>query len=511
MQSKLILLVLCVMIAWVYAADKVELRDNPQIRTQLQNMRAGMDHTELIRSLVQGFGPEMTLQLAKQRTDAMGQTHYRYNQLFNNVPVWGEQIIITEGAGRGIVRIHGNAVAGLANEVRRVAPLFSAETALENMKVLQRGASRANWVYENETSELYVYINEEGRGQLCYVVSFFADTEEAGNPTRPYYFVDVETGDVVHQYEGLTFEERAAATGPGGNQKTGKYEYGVQYPTLTVEYSNGTSTMNTTNVKTVNLNHGSSGSTAYSFSGTVNTVKEINGAYSPLNDAHYFGGVVFAVYKDWYNTSPLTFQLVLKVHYSTNYENAFWNGSSMTFGDGATRFYPLVSLDVVAHETSHGFTSQNSNLTYSGQSGGINEAFSDIAGEAAEYYMSGTNDWQVGAQIFKTAGKALRYFDDPTKDGKSIGSAKNYTSGMDVHYSSGVFNKAFYTLAKKPGWNTKKAFDLFVKANQDYWQPGSTFITGAQGVRDAATDYGYSTADVVAAFAAVDVTITTIE
>jgi len=512
MQTKLVLMlmVLCMM-AWVSAADKIELRDNPQIKTALQNVRAGSDHTELIRSLVPGFGPEMTLELIRQRTDEMGQTHYRYHQKFNNVPVWAEHIIITEGANRGVVRIHGNAIAGLASEVRCVAPIFDAKTALENMKQLQRGNSRSTWFYENETSDLMVYINKEGRGQLCYVVSFFADTEETANPTRPYYFVDAENGDVIHQFEGLTFEDRATATGPGGNLKTGKYVYGEQYPALTVEYANSTSTMNTPNVKTVNLNNGTSGSAAYSFTGTVNTVKEINGAYSPLNDAHYFGGIVFALYKDWYNTAPLTFQLVLKVHYSNSYENAFWNGSSMTFGDGKTMFYPLVSLDVVCHETSHGFTSQNSGLVYSGESGGINEAFSDIAGEAAEYYMRKTNDWLVGAEIFKATGKALRYFEDPTKDGKSIGSAKNYYSGMDVHYSSGVYNKAFYLLAHKSGWNTRMAFDCFTKANMDYWPASATFITGAQGVRDAARDYGYKTADVVSAFAGVDVTITDLE
>ncbi|MBO7942914.1 M4 family metallopeptidase, partial [Streptomyces sp. S9] len=121
----------------------------------------------------------------------------------------------------------------------------------------------------------------------------------------------------------------------------------------------------------------------------------------------------------------LTFQLTMRVHYSNSYENAFWDGSAMTFGDGATTFYPLVSLDVSAHEVSHGFTEQQSGLVYSGQSGGINEAFSDMAGEAAEYYMNGTNDFLVGAQIFKASG-ALRYMDDPTRDGRSIGHASNY-------------------------------------------------------------------------------------
>jgi vibriolysin len=71
-------------------------------------------------------------------------------------------------------------------------------------------------------------------------------------------------------------------------------------------------------------------------------------------------------------------------------------------------------------------------------SGGMNEAFSDMAGEAAESYMNGSNDWMVGEQIFK-GNVALRYMDDPSRDGSSINHADQY-SGQDVHYTSGVIN-----------------------------------------------------------------------
>jgi pseudolysin/vibriolysin len=178
----------------------------------------------------------------------------------------------------------------------------------------------------------------------------------------------------------------------------------------------------------------------------------------------------------------------------------------MTFGDGASTFYPLVALDVTSHEISHGFTEQNSNLTYSGQSGGMNEAFSDMAGETAEYYDRGSNDWLVGQEIFKgSASQALRYMCNPTQDGASIDNAANYYNGLDVHYSSGVYNKAFCLLAQKSGWNTQKAFQTFARANKLYWQPNSTFVSGACDVATAATDLGFSSADVVSAFSGVGV------
>jgi hypothetical protein len=177
----------------------------------------------------------------------------------------------------------------------------------------------------------------------------------------------------------------------------------------------------------------------------------------------------------------------------------------MTFGDGANTFYPLVSLDVSSHEVSHGFTEQNSNLTYSGRSGGINEAYSDMAGEAAEHYMKGSADFLVGADIFKSNG-ALRYMANPPQDGRSIGNAADYYPGLDVHYSSGVYNKAFYTLAHTAGWTTPNAFRVFARANQLYWTPDIGFNAGACGVGTAATDLGLSAADVAAAFAVVGVT-----
>jgi hypothetical protein len=114
----------------------------------------------------------------------------------------------------------------------------------------------------------------------------------------------------------------------------------------------------------------------------------------------------------------------------------------------------------------------------------------------------------VGAQIFKQAGAALRYMDDPTRDGISIGNVHDYYAGLDVHYSSGIYNKAFYVLAHRAGWDVRKAFDVFLKANQDYWVPSETFYAGAVAVRQAAQDLAYSTADVEYAFLQVGIDLT---
>lgn len=490
------------------AAQRVDLhgQDVAKLNQQYQSAvaksgaaaKANVRHAELI-----SLDADSGLSQIKSSQDANGTRNYRYQQTFRGVPVFGEHVVVSEDAKGNVKTLFGRSVAGLAAELPATAPKLSSAQALDLAKGAALGKRAGALQVRNESSKQMIYIDDAGRAHMAYVVNYFADSAKGGEPTRPFVIVDANSGKVLKQWDGLN--HALVGTGPGGNAKTGQYEYGTNFGFNDVTQSGSTCTMNNTNVKTVNLNGGTSGSTAFSYTCPRNTVKAINGAYSPLNDAHYFGKVVFDMYNSYVGTPPLTFQLSMRVHYSSNYENAFWDGSAMTFGDGRTTFYPLVSLDVSAHEVSHGFTEQQSGLVYSGQSGGINEAFSDMAGEAAEYYMNNTNDFLVGAQIFKGTG-ALRYMANPPQDGRSIGHASNYTSGMDVHYSSGVYNKAFYTLATKAGWDTVKAFKVFAKANKDYWTPSTDFNNGACGVETAATDLGFVKADVTAAFTAVGVT-----
>jgi pseudolysin/vibriolysin len=218
--------------------------------------------------------------------------------------------------------------------------------------------------------------------------------------------------------------------------------------------------------------------------------------------------MVLDMYRKWYSLNPLKSKFKVRVHYGRNYENAFWDGQQMTFGDGGVNLYPLTSLDIMAHEVSHGVTEFNSGLVYKRQSGGINEAFSDMAGETTEDYMNKQigkeNDWLCGASIMKGQG-ALRYFKNPTQDGVSIDNAKNYNDSMDVHHTSGVFNKAFYNLAMTPNWDIRKAFGAFLLANQMYWQKEATFNSAACGVAKAAADLGYEVNDVIVSFNGVGV------
>ena len=108
-------------------------------------------------------------------------------------------------------------------------------------------------------------------------------------------------------------------------------------------------------------------------------------------------------------------------------------------------------------------------------------------------------------QIAKNDKGIFRYLSDPPRDNASVASLQHYCPGMNVHYSSGIFNKAFYLLSNRPGWNIRKAFHVFITANTLYWKKDTDFADGACGAVKAAKDLGFSPEDVMSVFHDVDV------
>lgn len=304
------------------------------------------------------------------------------------------------------------------------------------------------------------------------------------------------------------------AVGRGGNQKTGEVTYGAGglcLNDLQISNNGQLCRMNTDNIYVVDQEGSTSQSirTPVSFVCSEGYSDAVNGAYGVANDAFYYGASTFNMYQQKYRYRPLSWKPKIAVHYSRDYENAFWNGRDMYYGDGRSFFYPLVSNDVVAHELGHGVTSSNSNLIYRGESGGINEAFSDASGEAAEAFGAGRNDWMVGFQLRKTANAALRYFEDPTRDGRSIKSYNDYYDGLGVHFSSGVFNRAFYNMVQVQGMNLFDAYGCLLHANRFLWNQNTNMQQGACNVMQAcqAIGLGDDIPKVRAAYTLVDIDV----
>ena len=236
-------------------------------------------------------------------------------------------------------------------------------------------------------------------------------------------------------------------------------------------------------------------------------------------DAHFGAEMTWDYYlnihkrKGIYNNSIGTLS---KVHYGNRYNNAYWSDSCrcMTYGDGdGISFSPLVGLDVVGHEMTHGVTSAVAGLIYNKQSGGLNEAMSDIYGTMMEFYSSThgaakTPNYLIGEDIYtpRVPGDALRYMDDPTRDGASIDTFLDYYDGIDVHHSSGIANNAFFLLAEGgthrlggvvTGIGRNKAEMIFFRALDVYMVPSETFSQARAHTILAATDlYGSGSPEV---------------
>jgi len=199
----------------------------------------------------------------------------------------------------------------------------------------------------------------------------------------------------------------------------------------------------------------------------------VNEAYTGLGDTH---GLYWSQYRrDSIDGRGLP--LDATVHYGRDYDNAFWDGERMVFGDGDGEVFNrfTISLSVIAHELTHGVTQYSANLTYQGQSGALNESVSDVFGALVEQYAAGQDtrsaSWLIGAGLFteQVQGQALRsmkapgtaYDDDVLGTDPQPASMDGYIETEDdnggVHLNSGIPNRAFYLVAEALGGNAWEA------------------------------------------------------
>ncbi|HTM63803.1 MAG TPA: M4 family metallopeptidase [Gammaproteobacteria bacterium] len=481
--------------------------------------------------------------------------HVRVQQMYSGYKVWGADAVIhipngskrlksanlqhlTSGNGSMNGVIYQDIDKDLAKTRSFINSAAQADKAMTTAiaTFTKKAGGTAN-ISDKKVSQL-VFIDNQNKAHWAFLVSFHADALKAGElPSKPNYIMDAETMQVYAEWNNIkTVGDKTNGEvdggGFGGNKKMGKLVYDSQqgdlhYAKLLVKRDETSKTCSMENSDVVVRNY--RGGKIMSFKCSAPDVDHaglfwdgdqdaVNEGYSPSNDALFGGQVIKGMYRDWYNVPVLTEEdgtpMILTMVVHDPIDNAYWDGRKMTFGDGVSMFYPLTSLGVAAHEISHGFTEQHSGLAYYAQSGGMNEAFSDMAAQAAEYYAyNGKNSWQIGPEIFKAEDEALRYMDQPSKDCGSrspgnwcsIDTADQYYSGLDVHYSSGVYNRAFYLMGTADGWNTRKAFDVMVNANENYWTSNSTFSQGACGVISSAKELGYDVEAVKSAFETVKV------
>lgn len=452
-----------------------------------------------------------------QEADELGGDVVRLQQVYNGVPVWGStQVAKVDEAG--VLQVFSGTISKeLNSKLVKAANKKSQKEAV----ALAEADLGLKPVYEQApTAELVVYPTADKAVYAYHVTLNFLSPE----PGNYQYFINAETGEIINKYNAI---DTAGKTNPSlaGTNTVGSG----------VGVLGDTKTLNTfLSSGAYYLQDNTRGNGVFTYDAqnrqrTPGTLWQdadnlLNAAYDGAAvDAHYYAGLTYDYYKGVFNRNSYDNNgaaLKSTVHYGRSYNNAFWNGQQMVYGDGdGTTFIPLSgALDVVAHELTHAVTDFSSDLVYQYESGALNEAISDIFGTLAEFHDNNNPDFEIGEDIYtpKTAGDALRSMSDPAKYGDPDHYSKRYTGTSDnggVHTNSGIINKAAYLLSQGgthygvtvPGVGTDKMGAIFYRANTVYFTSSTNFSQARAGLVQSATDlYGASSAEVAAVNKAFD-------
>ncbi|MDX3752388.1 M4 family metallopeptidase [Streptomyces sp. AK08-02] len=428
-------------------AGAVPAKLTPAQRTAL--IRTAAQHTTQTAGTL-GLGAKEKLVVKDVTKDADGTVHTRYERTYAGLPVLGGDLVVhTPPAAKATGTVSSTFNTRRAISVASTTPTF-AKSAAETKAL---GAAKALDAEKATTdSARKVIWAGNGTPKLAWE-TVIGGLQDDGTPSQLHVITDAQTGAKLYQFQ-------AIKTGTGNSQYSGTVTIGTTLSGSTYQLNDTTRGTH----KTYSLSNGTSGT------GTLMTdADDTWGTGSGSNtqtagvDAHYGAQVTWDFYKNTFGRSGIKNDGVAaysRVHYSTAYVNAFWDDDCfcMTYGDGTSSTHALTSLDVAGHEMTHGVTSNTAGLDYSGESGGLNEATSDIFGTGVEFYANNSSDvgdYLIGEKIdINGDGTPLRYMDKPSKDGGSADSWYSGVGNLDVHYSSGPANHMFYLLSEGSGSKT---------------------------------------------------------
>ena len=479
--------------------------------------------------------------------DAVGGAHVRMQRMFEGTKVFGEQRIGHLDRGGALTDVTGESApipAGLGDQAK-LSPEQAESAARESFGKAPD---------EQPSVEKVIFQDDQGNYRSGYHVEM-ADLSGPGLARRMNYLVDGATGQVAKSWNALggfadpRLEEQPqqAAAFPQLPQQPRPSPFPFPRPGPNPGAGQGTAASTgaddrtmysgTVDLTTTRLQNGQHVLADPTRGGGVETrdaqnrqtdagsvaIVDNNGHFGETTDSLRQRGAVDAQYgatmtydflKDVLGRNSIDGRgekLVNNVHLGNNWVNAQWNGRQMDYGDGDGRVSPLTTLDIAGHEITHGLTERTAGLVYSGESGGLNEAFSDIMGTGVEWYASQKNpnvkaNWTIGESAFKPNG--LRSMSNPTSDGRSVDHYSRYRPGMDVHFSSGIANNAFYLLANggtnrtsgrgvAGGIGIEKGLKIFGQALTNYMAPNTNFSGARAATIRAATDlYGAASPEV---------------
>lgn len=492
----------------------------------------------------------------KSETDKLGVSHDKFQLFYQGIKVEFSTYSLHSKVGK-LESMSGefyqldniNTRASLSKEQAFARALKQVGAA----KYLWENAAEANFNnYKKPTGDLVILplVDEDNNGKkieqfrLAYKFDIYAT-----NPvSRGDIYIDAVTGATLFYNATIKHLGEYGHGNKKSDSKSQKVTSAAVAANAATRYS-GTQSIETTlsgtsyvlsdatrgnGIMTYNMKKGTNYSAAVNFTDVdnnwtaaeFNNVNKDNGAL----DAHWGAEKTYDYWTTVHGRNSFDnagAAIKSYVHYSSNYDNAYWNGSVMTYGDGSgTYFDILTSIDVAGHEIGHAVCSNTANLAYQLESGAMNEAFSDIWGACIEYYAAPSKQkWLIGEDIERRAGHlALRSMSNPKSEGqpdtyggtnwvnqvKCRPSSRNDNCG--VHTNSGVLNHWFYILTDgKTGTNDKgssysvtgigidKAAKITYRLESVYLSANSTYANARTfGIQAAIDLYGAGSPEVIA-------------
>ena len=392
--------------------------------------------------------------VAKTEKDEYGFSHVRYNILQNGILLYNK-IIVAHSQNGKLQSLNGE-LRSFPEPVNKFTLTEKSALAFALTKI---HAKKYKWENKAEEQHMREVLNQPGfsyypvgiktilekNGKLYNTYQFTIYAEEP--LYRANVFVDAASGKILEE------KNLICNVNVPGTMVT-KYS-GTQ--TVTVDQNGASFRMRETvrgqGVETYNLNN----TATYGFNDFTNATANWTGTGvdQGARDAHWGAEKTYDYYFSQHNRNSIDgigFKLLSYVHYNTNYQNAFWDGIRMTYGDGnGTSTTIFTALDVCGHEISHGLTENTANLDYNYEPGALNESYSDIFGTCIENYARPANwNWKMGEDLTTNA-VGLRNMSNPGAygDPDTYTGTNWYVGAADnggVHTNSGVSNYWFYLL-----------------------------------------------------------------
>ncbi len=449
--------------------------------------------------------PAEELKLETSITDELSMTHCKYQQTIKGLKIYPSELIVHFNSEGGIESVTGNYIP---TPIIDLNPAISADIAVSIAK-----KELLNYNPVSESSELIIF-RKNNQLLLAYEVKL-----PSKNLPKMTYYIDATNGQVIEYDNGIRYDGPALGSGIGlnGNVKLlntylqqGKfYLVNASLPMYVPPVDSLQGVIATFDAQNDTVNYGFEKVTMPVFDPNSNNNFNDNNILKAAVDAHSFSKIVYDFYKSHYKRESfdnLGGSMFNVVHYMQNYNNAFWFGNGMCYGDGDGVFFSNLAgaLDVIGHEITHGVTQSTANLYYHNESGAINESVSDVFGSLID-----STNWLIGEDVFTPgkSGDALRNMQDPhnghTPDNQfwQPANMSEYAVLADnddnggVHLNSGIPNKAWYNVASVIGhWKSGQIwYRALSKYLTDYSQFSNLRVACLSSAKDlygeASTEY----------------------